>query len=243
MKKNIFIFLVLFFAELNIQSQDCLVVADSLKGKYEGGCRNGKAYGKGNAKGVDSYEGDFVNGYPDGEGKYTWKSGSWYDGQWKKGKFNGSGTLHRAEININDSNNLTGYWKEGMYIGKYENPYLIRLLTNEFEEVNVKKLKSGKDITVTVKSTTGGALSLGTISGLIQVPKCKLTAVMLQNGNFERRTDDESTSSITNRYLFHNVDYPFCAIFVFENGNLQSERMQVEIFESAGWNIDVKLNK
>ena len=68
--------------------------ADSLQGTYKGTCKNGLANGHGTAIGIDSYTGQFLNGYPEGNGKYTWKNGSWYDGAWKKGVDDGKGTLH-----------------------------------------------------------------------------------------------------------------------------------------------------
>ena len=70
------------------------MLADSLKGTYEGDCKNGKADGKGKATGTDSYDGEFKNGLPDGIGKYNWKSGDYYEGEWKKGLKDGKGEMH-----------------------------------------------------------------------------------------------------------------------------------------------------
>src|SRR6185503_19686974 len=87
----------LYFLSLSITaaalSQSCEVKVDSLKGQYTGGCRKGLANGNGTATGIDSYTGDFKNGYPEGEGKYTWKNGSTYEGSWKHGLFDGKGTM------------------------------------------------------------------------------------------------------------------------------------------------------
>ena|ERR1043165_941939 len=78
-------------------SQSCKVYVDSLKGQYTGGCQHGKANGYGTAIGVDTYTGNFKDGYPEGEGKYTWKNGTWYDGNWKRGLFEGNGTFNKID--------------------------------------------------------------------------------------------------------------------------------------------------
>jgi len=68
----------LYFLSLSITaaalSQSCEVKVDSLKGQYTGGCRKGLANGNGTATGIDSYTGDFKNGYPEGEGNIPGKT-------------------------------------------------------------------------------------------------------------------------------------------------------------------------
>lgn len=39
------------------------------------------------------YNGDFVNSLPDGKGAMFYKDGSFYDGEWRKGKRDGNGTM------------------------------------------------------------------------------------------------------------------------------------------------------
>lgn len=74
-------------------SHDCRVRDAYLRGAYEGDCdeRTEMAQGKGEAKGADTYVGDFVKGRPDGKGVYTWESGARLDGSFKEGKANGPG--------------------------------------------------------------------------------------------------------------------------------------------------------
>jgi hypothetical protein len=69
-----------------------LKVNDSdISGEYAGGCVNGLAQGRGKAKGRDTYEGEFKQGYKDGKGIYAWVSGGEYNGGWLKDKRNGTG--------------------------------------------------------------------------------------------------------------------------------------------------------
>src|ERR1700674_1110135 len=139
MNKQMVLYFIFFFSATGLLSQPCKVSVDSLKGQYTGNCKKGRAEGKGTAVGIDSYMGDFKNGYPDGKGKYIWKNGSWYEGFWKNGLFEGEGTL--SKIDKPDSAVvLTGFWKKGKYIGKYEKPYIVYPITNNISDVNIRKL-------------------------------------------------------------------------------------------------------
>ena len=75
-------------------SHDCRVRDASLRGTYEGDCdeRTEMAQGKGEAKGADTYVGDFVKGRPAGKGVYIWGSGARLEGSFKEGKAHGPGS-------------------------------------------------------------------------------------------------------------------------------------------------------
>ena len=80
-------------------SHDCRVLGNGyLRGSYEGDCteKDEIAHGKGEAKGADSYVGNFVKGRPDGKGVYTWESGARLDGTFKAGKAQGPGVYVSA---------------------------------------------------------------------------------------------------------------------------------------------------
>jgi hypothetical protein len=64
-----------------------------LRGYYEGECdpSNDLPHGHGEAKGADSYVGEWVQGKPSGKGVYTWENGARYEGEFKNGKVNGNG--------------------------------------------------------------------------------------------------------------------------------------------------------
>lgn len=65
--------------------QTCSVADPKLQGHYQGDCQNGKAHGSGIAIGKDKYEGQFVQGLPQGKGTYTWADGERFVGSFDKG--------------------------------------------------------------------------------------------------------------------------------------------------------------
>ena len=229
MKPSIPLLLSFFFA-LNTTGQECNVMLDSLKGSYIGEYRKGLANGTGTATGTDSYSGQFKNGYPDGNGKYTWKNGDWYEGEWKKGKQNGKGTFNHRVINgQGQTETLTGFFKNGEYKGKFEKPYTTDMLTNNFTSISVKKMNTLiSEITFTVKNTTAGG---STNSQLVQ-------------GNYTELVYD-STSQVTNRYTFRNIIYPFSAIITFERARSvqQVAVAKIELNESGNWMIRVDVEQ
>jgi len=242
MKRTTLLSLSLFVVLASLLAQPCKVSIDSLKGEYKGECSKGKAEGKGTAKGADFYTGDFRDGYPDGTGKYTWKNGDWYEGGWKKGLFDGNGTLHNGNNKTDSTVELAGFWKKGKYIGRYEKPYVINSLTNAVSGLNIRKQKTGQpEITITVKSVTGGASSFGKSV----LPKCRLTDIQLIEGRFQQQVSDESSSPITNKYILRQVTYPFHAILSFESIGAalpRKERIAVEILENGNWYIQVDID-
>ena len=118
------LFALVLSATLSAQDSGCKVLMESISGTYIGDCKKGLADGHGKAQGTDSYEGQFRKGLPNGTGTYIWSTGETYTGQWKKGIREGQGkyvfnSLGRDSV-------LTGYWKDNKYVGeKPLDPYVI----------------------------------------------------------------------------------------------------------------------
>jgi hypothetical protein len=70
-------------AGLTVSNADagCRVNDQDISDSYSGDCVSGLAHGKGVAKGVDEYRGEFRNGNKDGQGTYTWGGKSKWTGQ------------------------------------------------------------------------------------------------------------------------------------------------------------------
>ena len=71
---------------------ECKVLDPELQGRYEGGCRNGLAHGRGIAQGEAEYEGEFRNGAKHGQGVKTWAWGDRYQGGFRDDRRHGKGT-------------------------------------------------------------------------------------------------------------------------------------------------------
>jgi hypothetical protein len=242
MKLLILTFLISF---TNItKAQNCKVLADSLKGDYAGECKKGLANGQGTAIGADSYSGSWKNGYPDGKGKYIWRNGNWFDGFFKKGACNGEGTLYVAKTDSSDGKEVKGLWENGEYKKTYKESYTVKEMSNNIGAVNIRKIgKIGEQIIISVKSITGGGLSL--IGGEVTngkdngngIAKPKLTNIETESGSYSTKIVDES-SPVYNKYTLQNIVFPITLWLYFD-----SERVKIEISEKATWNIEIHLDK
>ncbi|OQY56055.1 MAG: hypothetical protein DRR08_30395 [Candidatus Parabeggiatoa sp. nov. 2] len=83
--------------ESQIPHNGCYVADRRLRGKYSGKCRGGKAYGRGKAVGIDTYDGEFIDGVLNGQGTYVWRNGDRYIGQFREGKRYGRGVMKYAD--------------------------------------------------------------------------------------------------------------------------------------------------
>lgn len=111
-----FILIFCCFIFLPIFSQDeCKILIPQLNGEYKGKCKKGFAHGKGYAKGVDTYEGTFRSGLPDGKGEYTWSTGERYVGEYVEGKRDGLGIYYYVENN--EDMVQEGMWIDDAYAG------------------------------------------------------------------------------------------------------------------------------
>ncbi len=136
---------------------------------------------------------------------------------------------------------LTGFWNKGKYIRSYEKPYIVHSATNNVSDINIRKLNNlEQEITLTIKNITGGASSLSNP----QLPKSRLVNIETIEGRFDQEIPDESSSMVTNRYIFRKVTYPFYAIFSIETtgANRQVEQVAVEFFENSNWFVQISVD-
>jgi hypothetical protein len=126
MKKPLIILILVssFFTPFVLFSQHkCEVLLPSISGIYVGKCKRGLANGKGIAMGVDTYNGHFKKGLPDGMGTYTWASGAKYVGAWNYGKREGKGTY---SFTYNNKDSIQGgIWENDKYLGPVPTPPVI----------------------------------------------------------------------------------------------------------------------
>jgi len=213
------------------QTGNCLVAMDSIKGTYTWACNNGKANGEGISVGVDTYEGTFKNGLPEGKGKYTWKNGDYYFGGWKKGLKEGKGELH-LPVNGVDSV-ISGYWKKDVYRGQYEDPYKIHNNSTDIGRVGIMKIAGNQmNITVTVENLVGG----GSIYSSGFTTLTRMTDHRVTRGTYQSK----SSNALTNKEIttFQNVIFPFRVWMYFGNSNVE-----IEFFEEGSYDVTIPINK
>ena len=102
-----------FFSSLALASPVCRVNDPRISVEYSGDCKGGLAEGRGTAKGVNSYTGDFVKGDKNGFGVYKWNNGACYEGQYKADKKEGRGIYVWA-----NGDRFEGEFKNGEKNGK-----------------------------------------------------------------------------------------------------------------------------
>lgn len=217
------------------KTQGCKVLLKPLAGSYDGDCNSGKANGHGTAMGIDSYEGEFKAGYPEGKGIYTWKSKDWYDGNWKNGMRDGEGVMH---IKVGDRDSvLSGFWKKDKYAGKFERPYKILNQTQTISAVDITNMDSKlNEIVVILSNVTGG---LNTISARQRtggaIPKIKLTAVDVTKGNYDGFSEVSYQPNAT-KYILRKVVFPFTAYF-----RTDTDFVEIAFYNESTYTVEIKV--
>jgi len=212
-------------------SQNCEVDRESLKGAYTGDCKKNKAHGKGKAVGKDTYEGEFKNGLPDGQGRYTWGNKSVFEGKYVKGLREGKGTMIFKKEGGQDST-IEGYWKKDSYIGQHEKPWEVHSKSGSVRNVEVQFTPDKMNrVKVIITNTTGGVTGLGG-----QMAQYKVDNLVLLKGSFQRQTNLESHyKSTETTYL--EVMFPFRIKL-----QMQREEIELEMFEEGSYIINISIN-
>jgi hypothetical protein len=226
-------FLITIFSSEKIFSQDCSVESASIKGTYTGDCKKGKANGKGKSVGTDTYEGDFKNGLPEGNGTYTWNNGSTYTGGFVKGLKEGKGTLTFKQQNAADSV-VDGYWKNDVYIGKYEKPYSIYFKSKGITELEVQFKKDGfKQVTYFVTNTSGGVQT--PFNGTYE--RFKVDEVQLNSGRYgQLKVNDVHTKKTES--ILTEVTFP-----TRMKVKIAAEEIDIEFREAGSYVVDIHINQ
>lgn len=228
------LFLYFLFFVSHLSAQECSVEKESLRGSYTGACKKGKAHGKGKAVGVDTYEGDFKNGFPDGEGTYTWSNGNVFKGHFTKGLREGQGELNYKLASGKDSM-VTGFWKKDAYVGKYEKEYSIYFRSKMITELDVEYKKDNfNQVTVYVSNTSGGGLTAS--NG--ELPKLRVDEVVLVSGSFAGRLSYNLNHVKKTESIIADLNYP-----VRMKIKMGSEEIEIEFREQGSYVLNVFINQ
>ena len=223
--------IALLFLSFTAYSQTCEVDKESLKGTYTGDCKKNKAHGKGKAVGVDTYEGDFKNGIPDGVGTYTWSNKNVFEGKYLKGLREGKGKMTIKREGAQDSV-IEGFWKKDAYIGKNEKPYIVHSKTGSVRNVEIQYTSDPlARIKIIITNTTSGQQ---TTFGV--VPAMKVDNVQVLKGHYERQTNLESHLKSSETTLIE-VIFPIRLKL-----NIGREEVELEFFESGSYTVNISIN-
>ncbi len=184
---------------------------------YTGDCKKGKANGTGTAKGEDLYIGFFKKGYPEGKGIYTWKNGDSFEGYFKKGKKAGQGKMIYKTATLKDSI-VTGFWKNDVYAGIYENPY---------KKLNNSPNVTGLRFTKTDDNIKRVRLYVREDNTLIRNPQINVVA---HHGLYQELRAQSDFVELT------NVTFPLKLRATYGR-----EFIEIEIFESGNWDVRVTI--
>ncbi|PJA56849.1 MAG: hypothetical protein CO164_10950 [Rhodocyclales bacterium CG_4_9_14_3_um_filter_68_10] len=95
--------------QFSLAQSPCRVLDPELPGRYEGGCVDGLASGRGRAEGSARYEGEFWAGMKHGRGVKVWPSGDRYEGEFFEDRRHGRGAYTWGR----------GRWAGERYEGEY----------------------------------------------------------------------------------------------------------------------------
>lgn len=255
-----FLVLILFIAHFStvFAQQDCEVSVSLLKGSYLGDCKGGKANGKGKAIGKDSYEGTFINGYPDGAGIYRYHNGDFYSGSFSKGLMQGKGEFHYVILNKEDSI-VKGVWVDNIH-KDYDKDYVIISKTSAIVKLNIKEIKGDATNRViieskplvksaylstmqTSKNESNGSPGSGYRDPGYDLNSNKFSPLVTPVSNyivsqgvflnvFNQKTDKEATTE------FQQVTFPFKTVVYFND-----DYVEFWINKPSSWKLDVTIAK
>lgn len=218
---TITVLLFLFISSFIYAQQSCKVLHTDINEEYIGECKKNLAHGQGTAKGLNTYKGEFKNGYPHGHGVMIYQDGSTYTGQWKKGERNGEGTL--VSIVQGKDSIANGIWKNNEYLGKkVVNPYEVTRKTSVQRYIIRKASDDVNKVTITIKN--GG--------NSFPVPRNILSS-------------SGTLNILMGRAVFENITtYPFeCEMRYsvptkFGGSNYDAE-FNFKIFEKGNWVVEI----
>lgn len=209
-----------FGNSIKAQDLDCLVKDTSLIGEYNGECKNGLAHGKGVAKGINIYSGNFKKGIPHKFGRYTWMSGDYYEGNFKNGKRNGFGKLVYTENR--ERKILEGYWNNDKYIGEFEKTSDMYQVIRSF---NITRSQF-------VRTNTEGNHILIRFVSTVEV------------SNFSMMGSSGTSNDFQDYLEFRDVEYPFEGYIRYNSPNKANtgvfmKELKFKLLAKGNWEITI----
>lgn len=231
------IFVLLLFIRSDAYAQDtastCKVLMEAIKGEYAGECKKGVAHGKGEAKGLWRYAGNFKNGLPNGK-VILYAAAYFYDGNFLDGLKEGKGEMHYIRSGETDSI-IKGYWSGDEYRGKSYTTYVTDAVP-KFDRVEISPTtESGNRITIEIATTSNSAYG-GFSNPSVSVRLTELMSVKLRSLLKLVNSFDSPLKSTT---VFEITEFPITLRGVLSNG----QNFNLELYKSASWTFRIFINK
>ena len=199
----------------------CKVEIKELTGAYTGDCKNGLANGKGEAKGMHRYTGQFKKGFPYGNGTYYYNENEYYTGNFQNGVREGKGEMHY--IKDGKDSVIKGYWSGNEYRGKTYKTYSI-IDMPFYDRVDIQP-SDGPGNTITVITTA--TIELFGVREIIATDGSFIRKVNTFTGNFMSTT------------IYELSKFPVRLMIIFSDG----KQTQLELFKTANWEMRLFQNK
>jgi hypothetical protein len=188
--------------------------------------------GKGTARGLHCYNGKFKDGLPNGTGTYYYSDSQYYKGKLQKEKKEGKGEMHITRTSMSDSV-VAGFWSGDEYRGKNYITYTFST-TEQFDLKEISpSVHSGNTVSIEIATTSGtptGASAAGYILQLSELTSP--TSCILKN---QSRYETSFKSYAT----YELVGFP-CKLFgTLSNG----QTFEIELYKAANWKVRLFKNK
>ena len=206
---------------------------EALKGNYSGECKKGFAHGKGEAKGLFRYVGNFKFGLPDGKG-ILYTGDNFFEGNFQDGLKEGKGEMHYLGNNNTDSI-IKGYWCANEFRGKTYKTYETDAVA-KFDRVEVSPSSaSGNRISIEVSTT-----SLDIDNRMTQPhSSISLTGLMCVKLGSLLKLISSSESPLKSIWVFEITEFPITLRGELSNG----QNFNLELYKSAYWTFRIFINK
>jgi len=210
----------------------CKVKVKNLVGSYAGDCKLGWANGKGDAKGIEHYVGDFKDGFPNGTGIYYYNDSMYHNGNFQDGLKEGKGETHYLQKGKPDSI-VKGYWSGDEFRGKKYVTYSFST-TGLFDFTEITPSNHGGNTLSIELGTTSGTPSGAGPSGFV----LSLVSIVSPNGCI-LKTRSKMETSFKSYITIELVSFP-CKLFGTLSNN---ETFDLELYKSADWKLRLFKNQ
>jgi hypothetical protein len=218
------------------QTNNCKVDLPELSGTYIGDCKNGYAQGKGEAKGIHRYVGQFKYGLPNGQGTYYYSDSAYHVGNFQDGIKEGKGTTYYLRAGKPDSL-VKGFWSADVYRGKTYVTYTVADMPS-FDRVEITPSnESGNILTIETATTTGAIRGAPFTNSSYSGTILMVNEVIALDGIYIKQLEQGNSLKYIATYQISK--FPIRLRVMLSNG----QSFNLQLYKAAKWKVNLFLNK